>query len=123
MAFAPITSLPIVLVVEDDDLVRESAIGMLEDAGFAVIDAETADAAWILLEVDPTISALFTDIEMPGSMNGLELARRVAERWPHVRLVLTSGRAGLHSRDMPPDGRFVAKPYGLDQVLRALAQA
>ena len=121
MAFAPTTSLPVVLVVEDDPLVRMTALDMLEEAGFAVIEAASADAAWIVLETDPTISVVFSDIEMPGTMNGLELAGRVAVRWPHIRLVLTSGRAVVRFQDGPEAGRFVPKPYTSGQLLSALA--
>jgi CheY-like chemotaxis protein len=120
MSFAPTTSLPVVLVVEDDPLVRMMALDMLEEGGFAVTEADSADAAWTVLETDPTISAVFTDIEMPGSMNGLELAGRVAARWPHIRLVLTSGRAVVRVQDCPRSGRFVPKPYNSGQLLSAL---
>ncbi|WP_018261428.1 response regulator [Methylobacterium sp. WSM2598] len=123
MSVAPTTSLPVVLVVEDEALVRMTAVDMLEDAGFAVVEAATADAAWTVLETEPAIRALFTDIEMPGSMNGLELASRVAERWPHIRLVLTSGRARLRDQDIPDSGQFVPKPYHPDQLRSAFAHA
>lgn len=123
MSFASTTSLPVVLVVEDDDLVRMIAVDMLEDSGFAVIEAESADVAWTILETDPTISGLFTDIDMPGSMNGVELASRAAERWPSIRLVLTSGQARLRNKDVSDDGQFVPKPYYSDQLLSAFAHA
>ncbi|MFE1603298.1 response regulator [Methylobacterium sp. ID0610] len=121
MSLAHTTSLPVVLVVEDEDLVRLAAVDMLEEAGFAVIEAENADVALIILEIDPTIGALFTDIEMPGSLNGLELAARVSARWPHIRLVLTSGRVRLHTPDVPGSGRFLPKPYTTDQLLSTFA--
>ncbi|GJD66866.1 response regulator [Methylobacterium frigidaeris] len=113
----------IVLVVEDDDLVRLMAVDMLEDEGFTVIEAASADAAWATLEEREDIAILFTDIEMPGSMNGLDLASRVAERWPHIRLVITSGRMRLANRDVPDHGQFVAKPYHSDQLLSAFGHA
>ncbi|WP_407527999.1 response regulator [Methylobacterium oryzisoli] len=119
MPLAHTTSLPIVLVVEDEDLIRATAVDLLEEAGFAVIEADSAHAAWTILEADPTISALFSDVEMPGSMNGLELAERVAARWPHIHLVLTSGRHMLSSLDGSYVGRFVPKPYDGHQLLRA----
>jgi CheY-like chemotaxis protein len=117
------TSIPIVLVVEDEDLVRTMAVDMLEDAGFEVIEAATADAALAILETDPTIAVLFTDIDMPGSMSGLDLAGCVAERWPHIRLVVTSGRFSLTNQQVPDSGRFVPKPYFADQVLHAVERA
>ncbi|ACK81450.1 response regulator [Methylorubrum extorquens] len=112
-----------ILVVEDDDLVRMVAVDMLEGVGFEVTEADTADAAWSLLEKGCAFGALFTDIDMPGSMDGLTLAGRVAERWPRIRLVVTSGRYGLRDADMPDDGRFLLKPYRQDQLLEAIAAA
>ncbi|MGH1575181.1 response regulator [Methylobacterium sp. P31] len=122
----PGPSLPcqsLVLVVEDEALVRIMAVDMLEDAGFRVLEAATADEAWSILENRNDISMLFTDIEMPGSMNRFGLAARVAERWPYIRLVITSGRCRPAPCDVPDDGEFVPKPYIADQVLRALERA
>jgi CheY-like chemotaxis protein len=114
----------LVLVVEDEGLVRLMAVDMLEDAGFAVIEASSADEAWTVLEDrGGDVGALFTDIEMPGSMNGFALASRVAERWPHIRLVMTSGRCRPAKCDVPDHGKFVPKPYFADQVLDAFNQA
>ena len=92
------SDLPI-LVVEDDGLVRMVAVDMLEEAGFEVLEAGSADAAWAILERTPAVGALFTDIDMPGSIDGLVLAGRVAERWPHIRLVVTSGGQGLCDKE------------------------
>lgn len=113
----------VVLVVEDDDLVRMNAVEMLEDAGFTVVEAANADAEWIILESRDDIGVLFTDIDMPGLMNGFSLAERVAEHWPAIRLVLTSGRHRLADHEVPDHGLFVPKPYGTSQVLNAIAQA
>lgn len=101
-------------------MVRMVAVDMLEDAGFAVLEAPTADAAWALLERAPRVDLLFTDIDMPGSMDGLALAGRVAERWPHIGLVVTSGRFGLRDDDLPDDGRFLPKPYRQTQLLETI---
>ena len=116
-------STSVVLVVEDDDLVRLYAAEMLEDAGFAVVEARNADAAWDILEDRSDIGVLFTDIDMPGSMCGLILAERVHRNWPDVRLVLTSGRQRFGDEDIPDDGRFLPKPYGAEQVVQAIHQA
>ena len=116
-------STSVVLVVEDDDLVRLYAAEMLEDAGFAVVEARNADAAWDILEDRSDIGILFTDIDMPGSMCGLILAERVHRNWPDVRLVLTSGRQRFGDEDIPDDGRFLPKPYGAEQVVQAIHQA
>lgn len=114
--------LGVVLVVEDDGLVRLMAVDMLEDADFTVLEAADADAAWQVLEERSDIGVLFTDIEMSGSMNGFVLAARVAERWPHIRLVITSGRCFPEPGDMPDDGRFVAKPYQAASILKAIGR-
>ncbi|MGH1573993.1 response regulator [Methylobacterium sp. P31] len=112
-----------VLVVEDEALVRMMAVDMLEDVGLTVLEAATADEAWTILENRSDISVLFTDIEMPGSMNGFGLAARVAERWPYIRLVITSGRCRPAPCDVPDDGEFVPKPYYAAQVLHAFEKA
>jgi len=113
----------IVLVVEDDGYVRMLATDMLEDEGFRVLAAATADEAWLILEGRGDIGVLFTDINMPGNMDGLTLAARVAERWPRIRLVLTSGRRGLSNHEVPDHGQFVQKPYRQSQLLSAIAHA
>ena len=113
----------IVLVVEDEGFVRMVAVDMLEDEGFTVLEVATADDAWPLLEGRSDIDVLFTDINMPGRMDGLTLAARVAERWPHIRLVLTSGRRGLSTHEIPDHGQFVQKPYDHSDLVSAIAQA
>ncbi len=100
-----------ILIVEDDALVRMSGIDMLEAAGFEVIDAASADDAIAILERAPEVQLLFTDVDMPGSMNGLELAALVHERWPNVRLLVTSGHHHIANSDVPDAGCFVPKPY------------
>ena len=102
---------------------RMMAVNMLEDADLTLIEAASADEAWAVLETRTDINALFTDIEMPGSMDGFTLASRVAERWPYIRLVLTSGRSRPTPRDVPGNGKFVSKPYLVEQVLSAFSSA
>lgn len=119
----PSASVPVVLVVEDEGLVRLMAVDLLEDEGFTVIEAATADEAWTILETRDDIAILFTDVEMPGSMNGLDLAGRVAARWPHIRLVITSGRVRLSNQAVPNHGQFVPKPYYSAQLLSAFGHA
>lgn len=113
----------VVLVVEDDDLVRMYAAEMLEDAGFAVVEARHADQAWDILHGRVDIGVLFTDIDMPGSMCGVTLAERVYETWPDIRLILTSGRQRFADRDVPDHGLFVPKPYNASQVVDAIHNA
>ncbi|WP_342110038.1 response regulator [Methylobacterium sp. SI9] len=113
----------VVLVVEDDELVRMSAVALLEDAGLAVTEACDADEAWRILERRTDIGVLFTDIDMPGSMCGKTLAEHVHASWPEIRLVLTSGRHRLADAEVPDHGLFVSKPYRSRDVLEAIAQA
>ena len=105
-----------VLVVEDETLVRMYSVGILEDAGFAVLEAESADEALTLLDQHGEVRLLFSDVDMPGSMDGLALARLVHQRWPHIRLLLTSGHHHLQSAVIPDDGQFVRKPWS-DKIL------
>lgn len=116
-------SVSVVLVVEDDDLVRLCAADMLADAGFDVVEAFNADEAWGILQVRSDIGVLFTDIDMPGSMCGLVLAERVHRHRPDIRLVLTSGRQRFGDDEIPDAGRFVPKPYAAEQVVQAIHQA
>ena len=113
-----------VLLVEDDALVRMFGTEILEEAGFRVIEAENADAALRTLEARPrTVSVLVTDVHMPGSMDGHELARVVYERWPSIKIVITSGRAQIPPRDIPDHGRFVPKPWKSDVMVSAIEAA
>ena len=112
-----------VLVVEDDDLVRLCAVEMLEDAGFTVVEARHADEAWFVLHERTDIGVLFTDVDMPGTMDGVALAERVNENWPDIRLVLTSGRHRFTDREVPDHGLFVPKPYEASQVIEAIHNA
>jgi CheY-like chemotaxis protein len=108
---------PVVLVVEDDELLRMCAVDMIEQAGFLVAEAQNADEAIRLLESREDICLVFTDVDMPGSMNGLKLAHAVARRWPPIRIVATSGHCKICEGDLPDGGRFIAKPYRPQQVL------
>jgi CheY-like chemotaxis protein len=116
------TSHSIILIVEDEYLVRMSAAAMMEGAGYDVLEAGNADEAIRLLESHPDIDIVFTDIEMPGSMNGLKLAHAVTGRWPPIRVITTSGRFRLREGDLPTGGRFLAKPYSAGQILGALRE-
>jgi CheY-like chemotaxis protein len=101
----------LVLIVDDDFLVRMHAVFLLEEAGFATLQAGSADEAIGLLEARKDIKVVFTDINMPGSMDGLRLAHAIRHRWPPVELVLTSGYARVRDEDMPERGLFLGKPY------------
>jgi CheY-like chemotaxis protein len=109
-----------VLVVEDEFLIRADVVEYLKDAGFAVYEAGDAKQAIAQLEVHADIRAVFTDIHMPGSMDGLKLAHYVRGRWPPVKLILTSGHLKPRAEDLPVDSTFVAKPYQLEKVAGSL---
>jgi CheY-like chemotaxis protein len=110
----------IVLVVEDEILVLMSAIADLEAAGFMVIEASSADEALALLEGSETIRAVFTDVQMPGTMDGLALARQVHARWPAVKVLVTSGNSIYGADDMVNGHQFMRKPYRARDVVAAL---
>jgi CheY-like chemotaxis protein len=112
---------PIVLVVEDDLLQRIYASSILEDAGFEVVEAANANEAILILEARKDIRVVFTDIEMPGSMDGLKLARAIRDRWPPIELILTSGRHRLGADAIPTRGRFLAKPYEPDVLIAVIS--
>jgi two-component system, response regulator PdtaR len=105
-----------VLIVEDEFLLRADAAEFMETSGFTVYEACNADEAIALLEQHADIRAVFTDIQMPGSMDGLKLAHYVRGRWPPVKLILTSGHARPPAEDMPTGSGFVGKPYQLKKV-------
>lgn len=98
----------VVLVVEDDAIVRMDTASIIEEAGFEVIEAATADEAIVLLEARTDIKVVFTDIEMPGSMNGLKLAFTVRDRWPPVLIIIASGRIRPDPDEMPAAVRHAA---------------
>ena len=111
-------SASLVLIVEDDFLVRQNAVFLLEEAGFDTLEAARADEAIALLEARQDIRVVFTDINMPGSMDGLALAQAVRRRWPPVELVLTSGHARVRDDDIPERGLFLGKPYKPTELVR-----
>jgi CheY-like chemotaxis protein len=113
---------PVVLIVEDEFLLRMDAVDMIEAAGFAVAEAANADQAIEILEARSDISVIFTDIQMPGSMDGLKLARAVRGRWPPIKIVATSGHVHVSETDMPAGGRFLPKPYSPAQVTGVLRE-
>jgi CheY-like chemotaxis protein len=116
------TARPVVLIVEDDFLLRLNAADVIEAGGFEVIEAANADEAIKILESRSDITVVFTDIQMPGSMDGLKLARAVRGRWPPIKIVATSGRVNVEETDLPEGGRFLPKPYNSMQVTAMLRE-
>lgn len=114
---------PYALVTDDDELVRMTVLDILEDAGFRTFEAENAgEALAVLREHHASIVVLFTDVEMPGPMDGFGLARETAQRWPHVSILVASGRHMPAPGDMPDGAHFVGKPFSAEVVRDRLKQ-
>src|SRR6201746_917992 len=112
----------VILIVEDELLIRLNAVEMIEEAGFEVVEAASADEAIAILERRLDITVVFTDIQMPGSMDGLKLAAAVRDRWPPIMIVATSGRVKLDPGDLPEGGRFLSKPYSPAEITKMLRE-
>ena len=112
-----ISNTPCALVVDDDFLIRMEAMEILEQAGFQVLDAEHGDAALTLLKIwHSEVVLLFTDVQMPGELDGFALARRVAASWPHISIVVASGHVRPEPGTMPSKARFIGKPFSAAMV-------
>jgi two-component sensor histidine kinase/CheY-like chemotaxis protein len=114
------TGVPNVLVVEDEMVLRMRAVDIVEDAGFTPVEAVNADEAIAILESRSDIDLLFTDIQMPGSMDGLKLAHAVHDRWPSIKIILVSGQVKPSDAERPADSRFFGKPLGVGQMISEL---
>jgi CheY-like chemotaxis protein len=111
-----------ILVVEDEALVRLTTVASLEDLGCSTLEAGSATEAIGILEAHPEVRVLFTDIQMPGSLDGLELAKYVRHKWPSISVIVSSGRAMPSRAHLPYGVRFIAKPY-YHSDLQEIAQA
>ena len=112
----------IVLVVEDEPLLRMAAIDLVEEAGFVAIEAGDADDAVRILETRHDIHIVFTDIDMPGSMDGLRLAAAVRAKWPPISIIVVSGHRKPEAGDLPPGSVFFPKPYPHEAIIKTLKQ-
>lgn len=115
-------TLPAMLIVEDEPLIRMCAADFAEEAGYRVREADTAAEALNILESGEDVEILFTDITLPGGMDGLALADLVAERWPSVRIMLASGALAGMPADIAPSAFRLPKPYGITEFLSAVKQ-
>ena len=122
MSSAPPGSSTNVLVVEDEMVLRMRAVDIVEDAGFTAVQAVNADEALSILETRSDISMLFSDIQMPGSMDGLKLAHAVHDRWPSIKIILVSGLVKVSETDKPADSRFFGKPLDEKQMIAELQE-
>lgn len=109
-----------VLIVEDEILIRMDVADQLRDEGFEVLEASTADEAIAILENNDSIGILFTDIDMPGSMDGLKLSAAVRDRWPPIKIVVTSGHRIVDITDLPDGSVFYSKPYDHGVITAAM---
>ncbi|KQS78840.1 hypothetical protein ASG25_09420 [Rhizobium sp. Leaf384] len=108
------------LVVEDEPLLLVDIVDLVEDEGFTALEAANSDVALAALADHRDIDVIITDIDMPGSVNGLELARRARERYPDMSIVVISGKLNASQDDVPPGGSFIPKPYLHSAIIRAL---
>jgi len=109
-----------VLVVEDEALIRFDIIDNLEREGFTVSEAANADQAIALLHEHSDITLMFTDIDMPGSMDGLKLAAAVRDRWPPVKIIVTSGHRIVEITDLPDGSLFFSRPYNHNPIVESM---
>jgi CheY-like chemotaxis protein len=111
-----------ILVVEDETFIRIHVVEMLGAAGFDILEAANADEAVQMLERNSDIGLVFTDIDMPGSMNGSKLAAAVRDRWPPIKIIATSGHFKVRAGNLPAGARFIAKPYQAAQIISAVRE-
>lgn len=112
----------VVLVVEDEALIRLSAVQIVEDAGYEALQASNADEAIQQLEARSDIRLVFSDVNMPGSMDGLKLANFIRNRWPPIKVIVASGKAIIEEGALPADVPFFLKPYGYHHIAETLAR-
>jgi len=113
----------VVLVVEDSPIIRLCAVDLMESAGFEALQASSADEAIRILEARPDIRLVFTDVEMPGSIDGLKLSHYIRDRWPPVKLIVTSGKTIVSESHLPTGTRFFPKPYNDSVIVEAMMSA
>lgn len=113
---------PVVLVVEDEPLLRMNTADMVEEAGFDPLEAANANQAIQLLESRSDIRVILSDVDMPPGMDGMTLVALVRRRWPPVAIILVSGQIGLADVELPEGGRFFSKPYRPAEIVAALNQ-
>lgn len=112
----------VVLVVEDNPLILLSALDLVRTAGFEGVGAENAEEAIRILEARLDIRLVFTDVQMPGTMDGLKLARYIRERWPPIHLIVASGKAILEESELPAGSRFFSKPYDENTIVEEMTR-
>jgi len=109
-----------IMIVEDEPLIRFNLADFFEEAGFIVFEAEHADEAIAVMRRQPGIRIVVTDVNMPGSMDGLKLAHYISDRYPPTLLFVTSGAVNPTDADLPPDSHFLPKPFDPNNLLRTI---
>lgn len=112
----------VVLIVEDEPIIRWAGADMLREAGFDVVEAVGADEALRILQAREDVCVLFTDVDMPGSIDGLELAHAARRLRPSLCILVTSGKSALDAHALPQHGRFVDKPYAQERIVRDIGR-
>ena len=112
-----------ILLVEDEIIIRMSSAAILEDAGFGVLEASDADTALATLAAHPEIDVVVTDVQMPGSMDGLQLVEMIAQNYPHVHTLVTSGRTNRDQASHSGATKYLSKPYSAAAIQSAIASA
>ncbi|MET3996028.1 CheY-like chemotaxis protein [Bradyrhizobium sp. S3.9.2] len=113
---------PAVLVVEDEILFRWTTVSVIDETGFSAVEAGSAVEAISILETRSDVWAVVTDVQMPGSIDGLKLAHLISIRWPKVKIIVTSGQVRLRDDDMPAGGRYLHKPYDPSHLIGILEE-
>ena len=113
---------PVVLIVEDEFLVRVFAVDIAEEAGFSAVEAADADEAIRVLQNRPDIRVVLADIDLPGYLDGLELAQAIRHRWPPIQVVVTSGMMRPAADELPERSHFVPKPYDFSRLANLLRE-
>ena len=112
----------VVLVVEDSPIIRMSAVDLVQFAGYEALEACNADEAIGILETRDDIDLVFTDVQMPGTMDGVKLSHYIRDRWPPVKLIVVSGAAILEQSSLPGGSRFFQKPYDSNVITDTMAR-
>jgi CheY-like chemotaxis protein len=110
----------VVLIVEDEAILRLNAVEIIQDTGFEVMEAACADEAIAIPEARSDIRIVFTDIQMPGSMDGVKLAHFIRHRWPPIALIITSGHVRPKPEELPGNMHFLPKPYQQAELMSVL---
>jgi CheY-like chemotaxis protein len=110
-----------VLVVEDEPIIRLGMVSTIEDAGYQVLEAANADEAIAMLVADGDVRVVVTDVDMPGSMDGIKLAHYVRQKWPPIQLLVISGKVGVSPDQLPSGVPFMSKPYQEPRLLNIIS--